>query len=281
MQAEAFPTISGEIWNISGNLSYSERAPDTAELYSDGAHHATESFEIGNPNLDTESAVGVEIIVRKTVGKVTGQFSAFHTKYNDYIFLEDAEQVRDGEGNLGDQPGPNGTLGDEDDTFASGAEGLPVKNYEAVKAEFQGIEVEIDWLAMESPGWNLMLSAYGDMVRGKNKTESTNLARIPAARLGIGFEVQQEKLDFGMKLTRSLKQDRVAAHGDHSEEPTAAYSILNAFASYDVSFGDSVGELFVKGSNLTDELAYNHASVLKQFAPLPGRSVEIGLKFDF
>jgi iron complex outermembrane receptor protein len=271
----------GEIWNISGNLSYSERAPDTAELYSDGAHHATESFEIGNPNLDTESAVGVEIIVRKTVGKVTGQFSAFHTKYNDYIFLEDAEQVRDGEGNLGDQPGPNGTLGDEDDTFASGAEGLPVKNYEAVKAEFQGIEVEIDWLAMESPGWNLMLSAYGDMVRGKNKTESTNLARIPAARLGIGFEVQQEKLDFGMKLTRSLKQDRVAAHGDHSEEPTAAYSILNAFASYDVSFGDSVGELFVKGSNLTDELAYNHASVLKQFAPLPGRSVEIGLKFDF
>ena len=270
-----------EIWNISGNLSYSERAPDTSELYSDGAHHATESFEIGNPNLETESAVGVEVIIRKTVGKVTGQFSAFHTKYNNYIFLEDAEQVRDGEGNLGDQPGLNGTLGDEDDTFASGAEGLPVKNYEAVKAEFQGIEVEIDWLAMESPGWNLMLSAYGDMVRGKNKTESTNLARIPAARLGIGFEVQQEKLDFGMKLTRSLKQDRVAVHGDHSEDPTAAYSILNAFASYDISFGDSVGELFVKGSNLTDELAYNHASVLKQFAPLPGRSVEIGLKFDF
>ena len=270
-----------EIWNISGNLSYSERAQDTAELYSDGAHHATESFEIGNPNLDSESAVGVEVIIRKTVGKVTGQFSAFHTKYNDYIFLEDAEQVRDGEGNLGDLVGNDGQLGTEDDEFSSGAEGLPVKNYEAVKAEFQGIEVEIDWLAMESPGRNLMLSAYGDMIRGKNKTESTNLARIPAARLGIGFEVQQEKLDFGMKLTRSLKQDRVAAHGDHSEDPTAAYSILNAFASYDVSFGDSVGELFVKGSNLTDELAYNHASVLKQFAPLPGRSVEIGLKFDF
>jgi iron complex outermembrane receptor protein len=270
-----------EIWNISGNLSYSERAPDTAELYSDGAHHATESFEIGNPNLETESAVGVEVIIRKTVGKVTGQFSAFHTKYNNYIFLEDAEQVRDGEGNLGDLVGNDGQLGTEDDEFSSGAEGLPVKNYEAVKAEFQGIEVEIDWLAMESPSWNLMLSAYGDVVRGKNKTESTNLARIPAARLGIGFEVQQEKLDFGMKLTRSLKQDRVAVHGDHSEDPTAAYSIVNAFASYDVSFGDSVGELFVKGSNLTDELAYNHASVLKQFAPLPGRSVEIGLKFDF
>jgi iron complex outermembrane receptor protein len=80
-----------------------------------------------------------------------------------------------------------------------------------------------------------------------------------------------------MTLTRSLKQDNL---GD-DEEVTPAFSLLNAFASYDVSLGDSVGELFVRGRNLTDELAYNHASVLKQFAPLPGRSVEIGLKFDF
>ena len=80
-----------------------------------------------------------------------------------------------------------------------------------------------------------------------------------------------------MNLTRSLEQDNL---GD-DEEVTPAYSLINAFASYDVSLGDSVGQLFVKGSNLTDELAYNHASVLKQYAPLPGRSVEIGLKFDF
>ena len=270
-----------ELWNLSGNLSYSERIPDSAELYSDGAHHATESYEIGNPNLDIETAVGVEVIIRKTVGKVTGQFSAFHTKFNDYIFLEDAEQVRDAEGNLADQAGADTILGTEDDTFSSGAEGLPVKEFEGIDAEFQGIEIEVDWLAMENPGWDLLLSAYGDVIRGKNKSEGGNLARIPASRVGLAFEVQQEKLDFGMRLTRSMKQDKVMAHGDHSEEPTPAYSLLNAYASYDVNFGDSVGELFVKGYNLTDELAYNHASVLKEFAPLPGRSVEIGLKFDF
>ena len=255
-----------ELWNISGNLNYSERLPDTAELYSDGAHHATESYEVGNPNLDTESAVGVEIIVRKTVGKVTGQFSAFHTKFDDYIFLEETGLERDPEGN--NPPG-------------AGEEELPEKEYEAIDAEFQGIEVEVDWLAMENPGWDLLLSAYGDVIRGKNKTEGGHIARIPAARLGLGFEVQREKMDFGMKLTRSLEQDRVAEHGGHSEEPTDAFSLLNAYASFDLNFGDSVGQLFVKGSNLTDELAYNHASFLKQFAPLPGRSFEVGLKFDF
>ncbi len=93
-----------ELWNISGNVNYSERAPDTAELFSDGPHHATEAYEIGNPDLEIETAVGVEIIVRKTVGKVTGKFSAFHTRYNDYVFLEEKtdsfgnDVYRDGEG---------------------------------------------------------------------------------------------------------------------------------------------------------------------------------------
>ena len=284
-----------EIWNISGNLNYSERLPDTAELFSDGPHHATEAYEIGNRDLDIETAKGVEIIVRKTVGKVTGQFSAFHTKFNNYVFLEEEtdnlgnEIYRDPEGNLKNTAkwpagnGPDGLPNTADDIesgeagFPAGTEGLPVKKYESIDAEIQGIEVEIDWLAMENPGWDLLLSFYGDAIRGKNKTEGGNLSRIPASRLGFGFEVMQEKLDFGMNLTRSLKQDKLG----HHEEETSAFSLIDAFASYDVNFGNSVGQLFVKGSNLTDELAYNHASLLKQFAPLPGRSVEIGLKFDF
>ena len=58
-----------------------------------------------------------------------------------------------------------------------------------------------------------------------------------------------------MKLTRSLEARqscrawRMIAKNQHD-----AFSILNAYASYDLNFGDSVGQLFVKGSNLTDEL---------------------------
>ena len=257
-----------EIWNISGNLSYSERAPDTAELYSDGAHHATESYDVGTSTLDTESAVGIEVILRKKIGNVTGQLSAFHTKYKNFIFLEekDPESFRNGEGEV---------------VAETADHALAEKEYEAVDAEFQGVEFEIDWLAMENQGWDLLLSAYGDAVRGKNKTEGGNLPRIPAARIGFGFEVQQEKLDFGMKLLRSLKQDKIAGHGDHAETITEAYSVLSAFASYDISIGDNVGTLFLRGNNLTDELAYNHTSLLKSSAPLAGRSVEVGFGYDF
>ncbi len=151
-----------ELWNIGGNINYSERLPDTAELYSDGAHHATESYEVGNPNLGIESAVGFELIVRKTVGKVTGQLSAFNTEFDNYVFLEETGLERDPE---------------ETALLDAGEEELPEKEYEAVDAEFQGLEVEIDWLAMENPGWDLLLSFYGDTIKGKNKSESTNFAQ--------------------------------------------------------------------------------------------------------
>jgi iron complex outermembrane receptor protein len=261
-----FNHILSELWSLGGNLNYSERIPDSAELFSDGAHHATESFEIGNSALGKETARGIEVILRRTSGTLTGQLTGFYTKFNDYIFLEETGVERDSDGNT---------------PPAAGKEELPEKVYEAAKAKFYGLEIEVDWLAIENPGWALLLSVYGDTLRATNESEGTNLPRIAPARLGLGFEVQQEKLDYGMRFTRSMKQDKVSVHSGHSEEPTAAYSLLNAFASYDVNFGDFVGELFVKGNNLTDELAYNHASVLKQFSPLPGRSVEIGLKFDF
>ena len=263
-----------EGWNISSNLSYSERAPDTAELYSYGPHHATEAFEIGNPGLEKEMAVGIEVILRRTIGKVTGQFSVFHTQFDDYIFAEATGAEKQVEG-----------------------EKMKEMKYLAVDAEFQGLEAEIDWLALENPGWSLLLSAYGDMLRGKNESEGTHLPRIAPARLGLGFEIQAEKLRFGMDLTRTFKQDRIPVHEEqaghddhddqhdhgHEETATAAYSMLNAYATYDLDFGNTDGQLFVRGYNLTAELGYNHTSpaTIKEYAPIPAANVEIGFKFDF
>ena len=260
-----------EAWNFSSNVNYTERLPDTAELYSYGAHHATHAFEVGDPNLDKESAVGIEFILRKTVGNVTGQISAFHTEFDNYIFTEATGREHEGE---------------------EAGHHLPEMQYVAVDAEFQGIEAEVDWLALENPGWSLLLSAYGDVLSGKNKSENTYLPRIAPARLGLGFEVQADKITFGLDVTRVFKQSKIPVHEEeaghdddeeHGETPTAAYSMLNAYASYDLSFGDTEGELFIRGNNLTDELGYNHTSpaTIKGYAPHPGASVEVGLGFDF
>ena len=265
-----------ELWDLGGNLNYSERTPDSSELYADGAHHATEGYEKGEPGLGKESSRGVEVVLRRTSGALTGQLSGFYTKFNNYVFLHDTGNHLDENGN----PEPVGG-------FPAGTEELPERAYESAKAKFYGLELEVDWLALENPGWSLLLSAYGDTLRGKNESENGHLPRIAPARLGVGFEIQQEKLNYGADIKRSFKQDKVSAHGGHGhggssgEEPTAAYTMLNAFVTYDLNLMDSQGQVFVRGYNLTDELAHVHTSFLKESAPLPGRSVEVGLKFDF
>ena len=50
---------------------------------------------------------------------------------------------------------------------------------------------------MENPGWDSSCRLWRSN-SWKEQVRGGNLARIPATRLGVGFEVQKEKLDFGM-----------------------------------------------------------------------------------
>ncbi|MGL4233489.1 MAG: hypothetical protein ACRCWJ_19140, partial [Casimicrobium sp.] len=64
---------------------------------------------------------------------------------------------------------------------------------------------------------------------------------------------------------------------------TDAYTMLNLSASYDIRLGRLNGNVFIKGTNLTNELAYNAASIrsVRELSPLPGRGVRAGLELRF
>ena len=73
----------GLIQNLPGDLvgsitaQYVERAPKPAELFSRGAHDATATFDIGNPNLTIETAKSVEIGLRKATGPFRFEATAY------------------------------------------------------------------------------------------------------------------------------------------------------------------------------------------------------------
>jgi iron complex outermembrane receptor protein len=46
-------------WQIVGSLTSAQRAPATQELFSCGAHAATQTFDVGNPNLKIEEALNI------------------------------------------------------------------------------------------------------------------------------------------------------------------------------------------------------------------------------
>src|SRR5882757_2888368 len=82
----------GLLQNLPGDLvgsitaQYVERAPKPAELFSRGAHDATATFDIGNPNLTLETAKSVEIGLRKATGPFRFEATAYYTRFNNFIF---------------------------------------------------------------------------------------------------------------------------------------------------------------------------------------------------
>jgi len=73
------------------------------------------------------------------------------------------------------------------------------------------------------------------------------------------------------------EQTRVATF----ETPTPGYTFLNASVSYAFFTGSLIHEVTLRGTNLTDQEARNHVSLLKDIAPLPGRDIRLTYRLLF
>ena len=190
--------------------------------------------------------------MRKNTGLVTGVVNLFVQNYDNFI-------------NLGD-------TGAEED-------GLPVFQYEEVRALFYGFEVEAVLHGHEMLGlWEHDLDLIGqvDYVRATNESNDQDLPRIPPLRTIVGLEYGYKGL-FGADVEGVFvsKQDKVA----EGELPTDSYALLNASLNVNVPVGDAHRvTLFARGTNLTDNEARVHSSFIKDLAPLRGRSVLFGVR---
>ncbi len=75
-------------WNLVASITgqYVERAPKPAELFSRGAHDATATFDIGNPDLGIETAKSIEVGLRRATGPFRFELTGYYTKFNGFIF---------------------------------------------------------------------------------------------------------------------------------------------------------------------------------------------------
>ena len=87
----------------------------------------------------------------------------------------------------------------------------------------------------------------------------------------------QDAWHIGAQAFYYSKQDKVAAN----ELPTDGFTLAEMDASYRVPVGSTSVFLFLRGTNLLDEDARQHASPLKDIAPLAGRSWHIGARAEF
>lgn len=239
-----------EGWSAGANLSRSERAPTAEELYSDGPHAATFAYEIGDPNLESEVGQGVDITIRADRDRYDGSVSAFASRYADFIYLRDTGLVQDG---------------------------LDVMRYTQDAAEFYGFELHGHVELVHIADSHVHLGLTFDQVRASLRATGEPLPRIPPRSALLALIYLTERWDARVEGHWVDEQQRVA----DNEQPTPSYTMLDASVGFKIFAGTVMHELLLRGTNLTNEEAYNHISFLKLQAPLPGRNIALTYRFLF
>ncbi|MEE4361438.1 MAG: TonB-dependent receptor [Pseudomonadales bacterium] len=242
----------GEYLGVALQLDLATRAPDIEELYANGPHLATQTFEIGDRNLDREQATNLSLTLDAELERLSARVSVYATRFADFIYLRD--------------------LGFEED-------GLPARQWSQADAVFSGAEAEVVYSILDEGPTTLDLRLLGDVVRAELDDAPVGideeLPRIPAARLGAGIEFTRGPFAGELSWMRYLDQDEVPTF----ELPTDGFDMVSAYLGYHLDRGDRHLELFLRANNLLDEEARLATSFLKDRAPLPGRALEAGLRF--
>jgi iron complex outermembrane receptor protein len=264
-----FSASVGATWNIGQgyalalSLSRTERAPSVRELYARGNNLATNSYElglaVGNPILGEsglsaedvlETTDAVNLTFRANSGPLAFEVGLFHQSVDDYVFARLQET--------------------ETET------GVPHNFliYTAAEARFAGVDGEISYQITPQS----RATVFGDYVDAKLKSENDNLPRIPPARLGARYDLALGPVSGHVEYYHVFEQDKVASY----ETRTSGYDMLNATLSYRFDLGRAKSvELYARGSNLLNELAYAHTSFVKDQSPLRGRNLVIGMRHAF
>ncbi|WP_116811924.1 TonB-dependent receptor domain-containing protein [Steroidobacter cummioxidans] len=237
-------------------VTRSERMPHAQELYARGIHLATNTYECGlvphpltcggvenNATLETETSSNIEVTLKKNVGDLTFSVGAYHNEIDDYIYARTLDQFED----------------------------FRLIKYTQGDAEFTGLEAEATYRFNET----FSATLFGDAVRAELKNGG-DLPRIPASRYGTRLNANVQSLSGELEYYRVNEQDNIADF----ESVTPGYDMLNLTLSYSPR-GERGAVVYLRGTNLLDEVVWNHASYLAHVVPLPGRGVTAGLRVSF
>ena len=244
----------GALWSftpgyaLGSTLSLAQRAPTTEELYSGGAHHPTETFDIGSSSLKKETSQNIDLSLQKTEDRLRWKGNLFQNKISNFVYgkLEDIAQ------------------GGMDVT----------RTFSQADATSRGYEVDVSYNLYEY-GW--FGRAFADDSRGT----LDNLGYLPlqpVMRLGTTVGYQDANWRSTLSILNASAQSRLAST---EENKAPSYTRVDANISWRQRIGESELTWFASARNLLNEEIRLSTSLLKDYVPQPGRNFLVGVRARF
>ncbi|MCC6163975.1 MAG: TonB-dependent receptor [Acidobacteria bacterium] len=243
------------------------RNPALEELYFHGLHAGNFSFEVGNDDLRSEIAYGLDVSYRVRLKRVSAEVTYFNNTVNDYIFRsplgEEAYEARFGGGDDHDHDHDH----DDDHGGHGHDEELPIVEFVGRDARLQGVEAHADI----DLGAGLHLELGLDSVRGTLRDSGDPLPRVPPVRIIGGLQYHRNAWQVGGQVLTARAQRRTF----DIETPTDGYTTLRLFGAYSVQAGRLLHTVSARFDNATDVLYRNHLSLVKDIVPEMGRNARV------
>ncbi|TVP46572.1 MAG: TonB-dependent receptor [Gemmatimonadales bacterium] len=239
----------GAGWEMGAQLARAHRVPIAEELFANGPHLAAGVFEIGSEGLEDEVSHGLDIFVRRQLGRGSVEVAGFANWIGDYVAFQ-----------------PLGRIDEES--------GFPVFRYEGTDARMVGAEVTAELLLADI--WRL--GGGLDYVRGQRMAGAKDpLPAIPPLRARLQLQADPGRWWAGSTFRAAATQDRVAP----DEPATAGYVLLDAQGGVRLDPRGSHSVL-LRVDNVLNESYRDHLSRLPgRELLMPGRNVSLTYRWRF
>lgn len=244
-------------YGIGATASVAQRAPTAEELYSGGAHHPTETYDIGDDNLKKETSKNIDLSLQKTTQALRWKANVFQNKVKNFVYGSLSEIAVLDQPNFGDME------------FS--------RTFSQADATLRGVEAELSYNYYD-PGW--FGRVFADTSRG-TLDNLGNLPLQPSTRTGLSFGYQDSQWRSSLSVLHASAQNRIASSSISEETTTPAYTRVDASINYVQRYGTTDVTWFLLARNLLNEEIRLSTSLLKDYIPQPGRNLIVGLRTRF
>ncbi|MBE8715301.1 TonB-dependent receptor [Sphingobacterium hungaricum] len=255
----SYPISERLIWKSNAGLAW--RAPSANELYSDGLHHGSGTYEIGDPNLKSEKGLkwvnhfGYQWNRLQVHADVYGQYIA------DYIYAN---------------PDPDSIRQTIRGTF-------PVFTFHQNNALFYGIDAQARYKFLQE---KLIYSVQFSLVRAKNIDSNTFLPYIPSDRLSQSLQWNLSENNLLTKNYLKLTHDYVSQQTRYEPEsdyayPPGAYHLLAFHAGTSLPIKQQALAIHFAVENLTNNLYKDYMDRFRYYAHQLGRNISLRITYNF
>ena len=251
------------VWNklkLSLGAMVAGRTPDLDELYSDGPHLGTYSYEIGQPNLELERTVSIETSMEHNTQKSQLRLTTYQNFSPNYHI-----SIAQGSGY---EPGADWI------EWGSGSSGW------LYKYQMKGLRTRVyGWESDIRHKLNKWIHIGGSIsvTRGENLSQNRALAYMPPDKLQFSTEFQLESFSVLLNHKKVLPQTRLGEF----ETKTEGFSVLDINSSYTIHSSSVSHKFIIQLENIFNEVYYNHLSRIKTIMPEKGRSLNIQYRVVF